>query len=50
MIKLGYLVAWRWKWHANSDWQYGVKIPNDSFDFYILEPLYLHQVEDENKS
>jgi hypothetical protein len=50
MIILGSPVAWRWKWHTSSDWQYGEKIPNDNFDYYILQPLYINPVENENKS
>jgi hypothetical protein len=47
MIKLGFPVAWRWKWHTFSEWQYGSKVPNTTAVYYKLQPLYLNPVESE---
>lgn len=41
---LGSPVAWRWKWHKFSEWQYG-KIPNTMAIYFKLQPLYLNPVE-----
>ena len=44
-LVLGAPVAWRWKWHTFSEWQYG-KLPNsDTTKYYKLQPLYLNPVE-----
>lgn len=40
-------VAWRWKWHTFSEWQYGAKLPNTMAKYYKLQPLYLNPSEED---
>ena len=46
---LGSPVAWRWKWHNNSEWQYGTRAPNNFAAYYKLQPLYVNPLEPENE-